>query len=101
MVKALIIGNGIMIVLLVWRWQFLPPQIPLFYSQPWGEDQLVDTWMIGILPALMNILWILNTLIAKRFFKNDTIMLYILHIANIVDVVAFTVMFAKIILFIT
>ena len=23
-------------------YHFLPPQLPLFFSMPWGEDQLVD-----------------------------------------------------------
>jgi hypothetical protein len=29
----------------IWIWgNNLPPQIPLFYSMPWGEEQLVPPW---------------------------------------------------------
>lgn len=58
----LIIGQ---LILLVLFWQKLPPQLPLFYSRPWGEKQLVQAWRLGILPGLSLIVILINLLTAK------------------------------------
>lgn len=48
-------------VVLIWFFRFLPPQLPLLYSLPWGELQLIPRWVIAILPfAGLGILF-LNT----------------------------------------
>lgn len=42
--------------LLIWAQGRLPPQIPLFYSLPWGEARLADPvwlWTLPILSALV------------------------------------------------
>jgi len=41
----LIFGTTVTVIMgaiLAWIWQALPPKIPLFYSLPWGEEQLAD-----------------------------------------------------------
>ena len=35
------------VLLIVIVWSFLPPQIPFFYSRPWGEEQLVHPSLTG------------------------------------------------------
>lgn len=50
----------------------LPPQIPLFYSQPWGEDQLAPKFMLALLPLLCAIILVLNTILS-RLFKDKLI----------------------------
>ena len=51
-------------------WSKLPPQIPLFYSRPWGEDQLVNPYLLPILPGGI-IIMVLFSLIAIRFFPEE------------------------------
>ncbi len=44
----------------------LPPQLPLWYSRPWGETQLTDPKMLGLLPALaIGITLVTNLLLNK------------------------------------
>ncbi len=41
---------------LVWRWTMLPPLVPLWYSRPWGADQMAQPLWLLLLP-LASILW--------------------------------------------
>ncbi len=38
------------IVLIIWFYKNLPPQIPLYFSRPWGSSWLASTSSIFILP---------------------------------------------------
>lgn len=38
----------------------LPPQVPLFYSLPWGEERLVTPQLLWILPAVSAAILIVN-----------------------------------------
>lgn len=51
-------------LLLVYR--SLPREIPLFYSRPWGQDQLALRWMIWLIPGLSFIFFLVNTILAKK-----------------------------------
>ena len=42
----------VQVLIIALSWKLLPPQIPLFYSQPWGEEQLTTPVGILILPVL-------------------------------------------------
>ncbi|MEK7165766.1 MAG: hypothetical protein AAB874_03095 [Patescibacteria group bacterium] len=34
---------------MIWSWQRLPPLVPLFYSLPWGEEQLAPPYFLTLL----------------------------------------------------
>lgn len=51
-------------LLLVYR--SLPSELPLFYSRPWGEEQLGPRFLLWILPVLALILFLLNLFITKK-----------------------------------
>jgi len=38
--------------LIVVYWKALPPEVPLLYSRPWGQDQLVSPYFLWLVPAL-------------------------------------------------
>jgi hypothetical protein len=42
--------------LLVWRFPVLPPAVPIWFSRPWGEDQLASPYWLLLLPA-SSIVW--------------------------------------------
>jgi len=42
----------------------LPPEVPLFFSLPWGEPQLVSSGFLFLLPFLSLIILFINTLLA-------------------------------------
>ncbi|MFH0979833.1 MAG: hypothetical protein V1803_02720 [Candidatus Roizmanbacteria bacterium] len=97
MINLLIAGNVFMIVTFILKFNSLPPQLPLFYSRPWGEAQLVDTWMIFLLPIILNLLYFTNNYLSKRFFLGNDLIKKIFNYLNILLIVGFTFIFVKII----
>lgn len=41
-------------------WRKLPPQVPLFYSRPWGGEQLVNPIGLLLLPAISLLITVVN-----------------------------------------
>lgn len=101
MFYALIGSNIVMIGTLLLRFSHLPPQIPLYFSKPWGEDQLVDNWMIFLLPVLLDILYFANVSLVKRYFKENELVKKIIQYLNVFLMIAFTLIFIKIISLVT
>lgn len=42
------VGIGLIVV----YWKYLPPEVPLLYSRPWGQDQLVSPYFLWTIPAM-------------------------------------------------
>lgn len=70
----LLSGWGILLflgVILAWKWQSLPPQLPWFYSLPVGEQQLISKEILAaILAGTAGVLG-LTRLIAAWAGKGD------------------------------
>ncbi len=98
---ALILSNLLILVTFILRFSHLPPQIPLFYSKLWGEDQLADTWMIVFIPILINAFYFLNMYISRKFFPQIGIVKKIIDFVNIFLIVVLTIVFIKIIFLIS
>jgi hypothetical protein len=52
----------------------LPPQIPLFYSRPWGQEQLAYKIWFFILLLIYSSLLIINLRLASIFFKKTPLL---------------------------
>lgn len=39
--------------IMIWFWKRLPPLVPLFYSLPWGEEQLVPPYFLTLLLLIL------------------------------------------------
>lgn len=53
-------------VLLIFSfWRFLPTKLALFYSRPWGEEQLTTPMGLLIVPFLSLAILIINLLLAS------------------------------------
>jgi hypothetical protein len=72
--------NLIIITLL---WNRLPPQLPLFYQKPWGQEQLVSKTNFLILPASNLIFCLINIRIASFFFKKENLLSQILVFSSL------------------
>ncbi|HPT66031.1 MAG TPA: hypothetical protein PK257_01830 [Candidatus Woesebacteria bacterium] len=55
--------------LLIFKFNSLPEQVPLYYSLPWGEDQLASATSLFLLPTFSIVILLLNNLIATFFLK--------------------------------
>lgn len=83
------------------RARYLPPQIPLLYSRLEGENQIVDTPFIVLLPSLLTIMVIVNELIKKKYFSSNDFISSLIYYVNISMMVFFTFIFIKIIFLVT
>ena len=90
-----------MVGLFILRFNTLPPQIPLFYSKPWGEDQLADSWMIFLLPVILDLLFFFNNFIYQRFFPENMFVKKIIFYLNLFLILSMTLIFIKIIFLVT
>lgn len=70
-----------LIIISIWR--FLPPEIPLFYSRPWGRDQLVSYPGIITLPAVCLIVFFTNTVIAQLAVKEEALIKKMLSLTSL------------------
>lgn len=101
MIYILLTCDLLMIMMFLWRFSTLPPQIPLFYSKITGEEQLGDTWMIFLLLIFANVFYFLNNYIVKRFFSQNEFVKTIIKFLNIFVIVGFSLIFIKIIFLIS
>ena len=47
-----LIGLGLSLMLLAITWKWLPPEVPLVYSRPYGESQLISAWGLWLIPLI-------------------------------------------------
>ncbi len=59
----------VQIALIITFFSQLPPQVPLYYSRPWGEAQLAPTHHLFILPLIATFFLLLNSLLSLPFLE--------------------------------
>lgn len=57
-------------------WRQLPPQIPLFYSLPWGVEQLGSPLKLTLFP-ISTIVTIILILLTKKFLSKELLLVLI------------------------
>lgn len=62
----LLVMNG---VVLFWKRNLLPEKVPLFYSRPWGEEQLAAKEWLLLIPVLSLLIFLINWQLGKLFLK--------------------------------
>ena len=77
---------------------FLPPKLPLYYSLPWGDSQLVAYQQLLIIPASISLITLLNLLISWQLHPSQLFFKKILLIASLLISLVLTITFLKIIL---
>ncbi|HUS52142.1 MAG TPA: hypothetical protein VMX77_01600 [Candidatus Bathyarchaeia archaeon] len=70
-----LLGN---LILLLLFWQRFPPQVPLFFSRPWGESQLGPPAMLFLFPFLSLVLLITNFILIIRLIEEEKLLAQIL-----------------------
>jgi len=97
MIKLLLGADTLMIAAFILKFFRLPPQIPLYYSQPWGENQLADSWMIFLLPIFLNLMFFINRYIFNKYYRDNIFIKNIFYYLNLFLIAGFTFIFIKII----
>lgn len=67
-------------LIILFSLSFLPSQVPLFYSRPWGEEQLAHPLYLFILPLANLVIFILNSILLSFIEKKELLIRQILII---------------------
>lgn len=78
--------------------KFLPPKLPLLYSLPWGEKQLVNNQQLLIVPAIMTLVTLFNLIISWQLHPQQIFFKKILLFSSLVVTLILTITFFKIVL---
>ena len=100
-IKITLILLGISWLILLFFWFKLPPQVPLLYSRPWGESQLVNKPLIALLPGITTFLSLVNLRLASLLFKNEKFLSQVLVWLNLTVAVLATTALVRILIIIT
>jgi len=66
-----LIGSSVLLVL--WKRSLLPKLIPLYYSRPWGNEQLAPNLSLSLLPLSALIIFLINYPVAKILLKKEEV----------------------------
>lgn len=66
-----LIALSLGIFLIGFSWSRLPPEVPLYFSRPWGQEQLAPKFQIIILPALSLGIFLSHLVTATRLFTSN------------------------------
>lgn len=89
------------ITILSFKFSGLPQQVPLYYSLPWGEDQLTSITSLFLLPTFSIVVLLINNLIANFFFKHIPLFSRLLVIFSLIFSLLATISLIRIILLIS
>jgi len=88
LVKVLVIlGNAVVISIVLVLLLVAPPDIPLYYSRSWGENQLASKWALILLPVLMNMAFAVCAWIMYTKFPEEMLLHRIVRFALVMNVV--------------
>ncbi len=62
------------IVLIIWFYNQLPPEIPIYFSRPWGQAWLSSPASIFILPLFSLVTLLLNYFLALYFYTKKILL---------------------------
>lgn len=89
------------IILLVFSWSKLPSEVPLFYSRPWGDDQLAPKLALGIFPLGSLVCLLINGFFARLLFGRETLLSTVISWSVVLMTLLSTIGLFKIILLVS
>jgi hypothetical protein len=70
-------------LLLLLKFQSLPPQVPLFYSKPWGEERIPQKIWLWLIPFLSLLIIFFNFLILPLLLKKEVFLISLLSLVSV------------------
>ena len=99
--QAFVVLMALFLTMLVYKWNSLPPQMPLFYSLPRGVEQLGNPWQFLMLPLFSVFIYLFHFLAAAVLFPEEKLAAKILVVAAFVFSTAVFITFIKIVILIS
>lgn len=85
-------------IVLLFNLRSLPPLVPLIYSLPWGQGQLVSRWMLPVLFVLGAITLFFELILAHIVLKKEILLGRIIMAGCAISVILLATTATKIIL---
>lgn len=76
--KVGFIGLGLSVIGLAIYWLRLPPEVPLLFSRPYDQSQLISVWGLLILPMFSLVTQIISVRWAGQILNEDRLLAQIL-----------------------
>lgn len=89
------------LIISIWKWNLLPPKIPLLYSLPRGEEQLVTPQVFILIPVSALCLFIINLFLSSFYFQKEKLVMKILMSIAVISAILLLITYIKIIFLIT
>ncbi|MFA6007244.1 MAG: hypothetical protein WC784_01185 [Candidatus Shapirobacteria bacterium] len=89
------------IILILWFFNQLPPQVPLFFSQNWGSAWLTSSTYIFILPLFSLLVMLLNYFLALYFYQKKFLLSQLLVVFSFIISIFSTISLIEIIKLVT
>lgn len=93
----LIVLSLILSIVILLGLKSLPPKLPLFYSLPWGNDQLASHQELLLIPAIIIMITLLNLVVSWQLHSSQSFFKGILVYSPLVISLLLIVTFIKII----
>lgn len=77
---------------------FLPQRLPLFYSRPWGDEQLASHLQFQIIPAIVVLITLINLAVKKQLHPSQFFLKTALSLTSFAVTLILTITFIKIVL---
>ena len=88
----------LMAILTYFLGNFLPPKLPLFYSLPWGDDQLAGKSQLLIIPTSIALIALFNLIISWQLHASQVFFKRVLTLSSLLVSLILTITFMKIVL---
>ena len=89
--------STVMVIVIFLLSKLLPPRLPLFYSLPWGEKELVSNIQLLIIPAIITLVTFSNLIISWQLHSSQIFFKKILLFSSILVSLILSITFFKII----
>lgn len=86
----------VLVVFILVSFSFLPKRLPLFYSLPWGEEQLSTPQQLLIIPSLIICITLINIVLSWQLHKSQYFFKLILSFTAVISSVLLLVSLLKI-----
>ncbi|MFH1602076.1 MAG: hypothetical protein ABIB61_03920 [Candidatus Shapirobacteria bacterium] len=83
-IRIILILIALQILTIVYFFTKLPPQIPLYFSLPWGESQLTSSFSLLLLPLFSLIVLFFNLFLASSLIENSDFLADFLIIGSLI-----------------
>lgn len=82
--KSIIVVTGASLLFIVFYWRGLPPSVPLWYSLPWGADQLASPYWLFLLPLGSALIFTINTLVSVYVLSEYLLFVQLSYLSSLV-----------------